>query len=103
MPGWPRTFVLDGVAVVWATACAAAGWIKLPLAHVVWIALMVGFPLATGGTQYSLNRYMLAAWPAFFFSGWLLRRAPLAAGALMAVDLAAMFVFTRDHVLGFVG
>ena len=31
------------------------------------------------------------------------QRNGVAAAALMAVDLAAMFVFARDHVLGFVG
>jgi len=103
VPGWPRTYVLDGVALVWGTACAALGWLRLPPAHALWTALMVGFPLLTGGTQFSINRYLLAAWPAFFFSAWVLRRVPLLAAAVMAVDLAAMFVLVQDHVRGFVG
>src|SRR5207248_1242870 len=45
VPGWPRTYVLDGVALVWGTACAALGWLRLPPAHALWTALMVGFPL----------------------------------------------------------
>jgi hypothetical protein len=104
LPG-PRTYVLDGAALVWGGASAALAWIRLPLAHLAWIVLMVGFSLPTGGNQLSMNRYVLAAWPAFFLAGWILRRLPLAAAGLMVVDLAAMFLFARDHVLGavFVG
>ena len=103
-PG-PRTYAVDGLAFVAAGAGVGLGWLQLRLGHVAWIGAMIGFPLLTGGNQLSMNRYVLAAWPVFFLAGWLLRRRPVVAAAIRAVDAALMFVLAGDHAGGqlFVG
>jgi hypothetical protein len=104
----PRTFLLDGFATFATTACAVLGWVRLHPAYVAWIVMMAGFPLLTAGDTSiltSMNRFVLAAWPAFFVAARVLRRVPPLAVAIMLVDLAAMIVYARDQVGGitFVG
>jgi hypothetical protein len=96
----PKVQIVDGLMVVWAIMCGALAWLRLPLGQVVWIPLMVVYPLASGSFLLALNRYVLAAWPAFFITAWWLRRFPPAAAAIMLVDLAVMFLLARDHALG---
>jgi hypothetical protein len=96
----PRVQIVDGLMTIWATCCAALGWLRLPLAQVVWIAAMLALPLPTGGNGYAMNRYLLEAWPAFFLTAWWLRRHRWLAAAVMVAGLAAMFLFARDDVGG---
>src|SRR5579875_238521 len=96
----PRVQIVDGLMTIWATLCSALGWLRLPLAHVVWIAAMLAFPLPTAGNGYAMNRYLLEAWPAFFLTAWWLRRRRWLAALVMALGLMAMFLFARDDVGG---
>ncbi len=96
----PRVQIVDGLMTIWATLCSALGWLRLPLAQVVWIAAMLVFPLPTAGNVYAMNRYLLEAWPAFFLAAWWLRRHRWLAILVMGLGLAAMFLFARDDVGG---
>ena len=101
----PSVQIVDALSLAWATLCTALGAVRIPVAQVVWTAMVVAFPLPTAGDLYSINRYVLMAWPAFFFTGWWLRRRPLSAAAVMVVGMAEIFVLARAHVAGaiFVG
>jgi hypothetical protein len=94
---------LDGVMLVWATACSFLGRIPLGLAHVLWILLAVVFPLPAGGNPISTNRYLLVAFPAFFLTGWWLRRRPLLVVPLVVVGLIGLFLLSGEATSRFVG
>jgi hypothetical protein len=89
--------------LLWATGCALLGRVPLGLAHVAWILLMVAFLLPAGGNPMSTNRYLLAAFPAFFLMGWWLRRRPLLAVPAVLAGLVAMFVLSGEAMNSFVG
>jgi hypothetical protein len=98
-----RVQILDGLMLLWATACALLGRLPLGLAHVAWILLMVAFPLPAGGNPMSTNRYLLVAFPAFYLAGWWLRRWPLLAVPAALGGLIAMFVLSGEAMNSFVG
>jgi hypothetical protein len=98
-----RVQILDGLMLLWATGCALLGRVPLGLAHVAWILLMVAFLLPAGGNPMSTNRYLLAAFPAFFLMGWWLRRRPLLAVPAVLAGLVAMFVLSGEAMNSFVG
>jgi hypothetical protein len=98
-----RVQVLDGLMLVWATVCGFLGRVPLGLPHVAWILLMVAFPLPAGGNPVSTNRYLLAAFPAFYLAGWWLRRRPLLAVPAALGGMAAMFVLSGEAMNSFVG
>jgi hypothetical protein len=101
----PSVQIVDALSLAWATICTAVGALRIPVAQVLWTAIVVAFPLPTAGDLFSINRYVLMAWPAFFVTGWWLRRRPLLAAAVMLVGMAGVFVLARGHVAGsiFVG
>lgn len=94
---------LDGLMLLWASACTLLGRAPLGLAHVAWIFLAVVFPLPAGGSPISTNRYLLVAFPAFFLTGWWLRRRPLLALPLVVVGLVGLFVLSGEATSHFVG
>lgn len=98
-----RVQILDGLMLLWATACGLLGRIPLGLAHVAWILLLVVFPLPAGGNPVSTNRYLLVAFPAFYLVGWWLRRRPLLAVPATLGGMVAMFVFSGEAMNSFVG
>jgi hypothetical protein len=98
-----RVQVLDGLMLLWATACALLGRVPLGLAHVAWILLMVAFPLPAGGNPLSTNRYLLVAFPAFYLVGWWLRRWPLLAVPAALGGMIGMFVLSGEAMNSFIG
>jgi hypothetical protein len=98
-----RVQILDGLMLLWATACGLLGRVPLGPAHVAWILLMVAFPLPAGGNPMSMNRYLLMAFPAFYLAGWWLRRRPLLAVPAALGGLVAMFVLSGEAMNSFVG
>jgi hypothetical protein len=98
-----RVQILDGLMLLWATACALLGRVPLGLAHVAWILLMLAFPLPAGGNPMSMNRYLLVAFPAFYLAGWWLRRRPLLAVPAVLGGLVAIFVLSGEAMNSFVG
>jgi hypothetical protein len=98
-----RVQILDGLMLLWATGCSLLGRVPLGLAHVVWILLMVAFPLPAGGNPMSTNRYLLVAFPAFYLVGWWLRRRPLLAVPVALTGMVAMFVLSGEAMNSFVG
>jgi hypothetical protein len=98
-----RVQILDGLMLLWVTGCGLLGRVPLGLAHVAWILLMVVFPLPAGGNPMSTNRYLLAAFPAFYLVGWWLRRWPLVALPAALGGMVAMFVLSGEAMNSFVG
>lgn len=99
----PRVQFLDGLMLLWATACTLLGRVPLGLAHVAWILLMLAFPLSAGGNPVSTNRYLLVAFPAFYLVGWWLRRRPVLAVPLVLAGMVAMSVLSGEAMNSFVG
>ncbi|HEX6547151.1 MAG TPA: glycosyltransferase family 39 protein [Candidatus Dormibacteraeota bacterium] len=77
----------DGAAVVIGGVVSAAGWLGLRPHEVVWVLLVWITPLLAFPVPDSEGRYLLAAFPIFFWVGRLLARLPAASVALMAAGL----------------
>jgi hypothetical protein len=100
----PKVQILDGLTLLWGTVCGLLGWLAVGVAQAVWVAILVLYPLFSGGNPLSTNRLVLVAFPLFFVAAWLLRRRPILAVAVVVAGLVALFPFTTDHVTGrFVG
>lgn len=92
------------LAVVGAATALALGALVLPAWQLLWVVLQPLPALVGGGNGYlpdSLDRYLLAAFPAFFVLGWRLRRFPAVTAVLFVVSLAATVVLTRSLARGF--
>lgn len=93
--------LLNPATVLIALLSIPAGWIGLGLPYALWTLLAILAPVSSG-LSVGLPRYTLAAWPAYFALGWLLRRTPLAVPALAVVlSLIAMLVVAFDFTQGY--
>jgi hypothetical protein len=86
-------------ATVATLASGLLGLTGLPLAHVLWILLILVASLATGPPS-GLGRYVLAAWPMFFLWGWWLRRRPTLALGLMVLSCLGLGLLADLHGAG---
>lgn len=89
--------VTNTVALYSALAGVLVGWLRLPLSHVVFAALMLIFPLVSVHDILA-TRYVAATWPIFFVFGSLLRRPWLAVPAA-AVSCVGLAVISYDFQL----
>ena len=87
--GDAEVVIADAALVSWTGVSLVVGRLRLPVSHLVWVALMLVSPLMSGVSD-SMNRYLLGAWPIFFLGGWFLRRRPGLATLLMVVSGACM-------------
>ncbi len=89
------TIAANWLGLLAGIVSAIAGWTRLRAYEIAWIVVVLLVPLVSG-TGESLDRYVLAAFPAFFLLGWWLRRWPIAAVALMALSSAWLFVLSYN-------
>lgn len=89
------TVLANLLAFVVALATLALGGRRVGAAGLSWVAIVFILPLLSG-TSESLDRYWLAAFPAFMLIGWWLRRSSATAVAAMAASTAWMAVLVYN-------
>jgi hypothetical protein len=92
---WVR--LVHGSLALGAIACAVPMWRRLGKGYAVYVATVIGIPLASSKDFMGLGRYTMAAFPVFLMLALLLearprlRRLVMAAGALALLFFAALF------------
>ena len=98
------TVLTDSLALAGTLLALVLGRLVVPGWQLLWVLLQPLPSLVSAGDvrlANSVNRYLLAAFPAFFVLGWRLRGRPAVTAAVFALGLCGMIVLTRNFARGF--
>lgn len=101
----PRLFgaliLLNPATFLAALLSVPVAWIGLGLPYALWTLLAALAPVSSG-LDVALTRYTLAAWPAYFAFGWLLRRTPAVVPViLVGLSMIGMLIVSFDYTQGY--